>query len=73
MSPESLVLQPKVTEVRWTGCGPNAQSRNQLLQTDRAISVGLAPAAALHPPGSLLMNLSACRIGRLRGKHSEMV
>lgn len=52
---------------------PSPVTSRALLQTDRAISVGLAPAAALHPPGSLLMNLSACRIGRLRGKHSEMV
>lgn len=52
---------------------PSPITSRALLQTDRAISVGLAPAAALHSPGSLLMNLSACRIGRLRGKHSEMV
>lgn len=32
------------------------------------VSVGLAPAAVLHPSGSLLTNLSACHIVHLRGK-----
>lgn len=66
MTPESLVLQPKVTEVRWTEQtglwtrdAPRSRQQKSCTLTGGLISAGSAPAAVVHPSG-LPSDESAC-------------
>lgn len=66
MTPESLVLQPKVTEVRWTEQtglwtqgSPQSRQQKRCTLTGGLVSAGWAPAVVLHPSG-LPSDESAC-------------